>query len=76
MDFRRSFITTDKNPYYDKFIQWQFNTLKKDNKVVFGKRPSIFSIEDGQMCADHDRREGEGVDPQEYTLIKMEVVEN
>ena len=21
-DWRRSFITTDKNPYYDKFIRW------------------------------------------------------
>jgi leucyl-tRNA synthetase len=28
------------------------------------------------MCADHDRREGEGVDPQEYTLIKIKVLEN
>ena len=28
-DWRRSFITTDKNPYYDSFIRWQFNTLKK-----------------------------------------------
>jgi leucyl-tRNA synthetase len=27
------------------------------------------------MCADHDRSEGEGVNPQEYTLIKIEVVD-
>jgi len=27
------------------------------------------------MCADHDRAEGEGVLPQEYTLIKIEVIE-
>lgn len=26
------------------------------------------------MCADHDRREGEGVNPQEYTLIKQKVL--
>lgn len=26
------------------------------------------------MCADHDRREGEGVGPQEYTLIKIAVL--
>ena len=25
----RSFITTDLNPYYDSFIQWQFWTLYK-----------------------------------------------
>lgn len=27
------------------------------------------------MCADHDRAEGEGVNPQEYTLIKIEVID-
>lgn len=27
------------------------------------------------MCADHDRAEGEGVTPQEYTLIKMQILE-
>lgn len=30
---------------------------------------------DGQPCADHDRASGEGVNPQEYTLIKMGVQE-
>lgn len=28
IDWRRSFITTDVNPYYDSFVRWQFNTLK------------------------------------------------
>ena len=27
------------------------------------------------MCADHDRAEGEGVVPDEYTLIKIKVME-
>lgn len=27
------------------------------------------------MCADHDRSEGEGVTPQEYTLIKLRILE-
>ena len=74
-DFRRSMITTDLNPYYDRFIRWQFNKLKKGNFIKFGKRPSIFSIKDNQMCADHDRSEGEGVGPQEYTLIKLELID-
>ena len=30
---------------------------------------------DGQPCADHDRASGEGSNPQEYTLVKMKVVE-
>jgi leucyl-tRNA synthetase len=28
-----------------------------------------------QPCADHDRASGEGVGPQEYTLIKMRVLQ-
>jgi leucyl-tRNA synthetase len=73
IDFRRSFITTDRNPYYDKFIQWQFNLLKEKGKIKFGKRNVVWSPKDGQPCADHDRSEGEGVGPQDYTLIKMKV---
>lgn len=74
-DFRRTFITTDVNPYYDSFIRWQFNTLKKASKVLFGKRLSIFSPIEQQPCADHDRSTGEGVGPQEYTLIKLALLE-
>eukprot|EP00301_Raphidiophrys_heterophryoidea_P022998 c7009_g1_i1.p1 GENE.c7009_g1_i1~~c7009_g1_i1.p1 ORF type:complete len:1146 (+),score=341.15 c7009_g1_i1:104-3541(+) len=75
IDWRRSFITTDVNPYYDSFIQWQFWTLKRLDKVKFGKRFSVWSPKDGQPCADHDRAAGEGHGPQEYTIIKMEVPE-
>lgn len=28
VDWRRTFITTSVNPYYDSFIQWQFNKLR------------------------------------------------
>ncbi len=73
VDWRRSFITTSVNPYFDSFVRWQFNTLKKANLVRFGKRANIFSPIDGQVCADHDRASGEGVVPQEYTLIKLRV---
>lgn len=38
-------------------------------------RFAVFSPLDGQPCADHDRASGEGVGPQEYTLIKLEVLE-
>jgi leucyl-tRNA synthetase family protein len=71
VDWRRSFITTDTNPYYDSFIQWQFRRLKQANKIAFGKRPTVYSRRDGQACMDHDRASGEGKGPQEYTLIKM-----
>lgn len=75
VDWRRSFITTEVNPFYDSFIRWQFNTLRAAEKVKFGKRYTIFSPLDGQPCADHDRSKGEGVGPQEYTLIKIQCLE-
>lgn len=75
LDFRRSFITTDINPYYDSFIRWQFTKLKEADKIGFGKRPTIYSEMDGQACMDHDRAEGEGVGPQEYTAIKIQLAE-
>lgn len=65
VDFRRSFITTDANPYYDAFVRWQFNKLRAAGKVKFGKRPAVYSPLDGQPCMDHDRRTGEGAAPQE-----------
>ncbi|CAI8050231.1 Leucine--tRNA ligase, cytoplasmic [Geodia barretti] len=75
VDWRRSFITTDANPYYDSFVRWQFTKLKERKKIKFGKRHTIFSPLEGQPSMDHDRATGEGVGPQEYTLIKMKVVE-
>ncbi|KAE8614631.1 hypothetical protein XENTR_v10008247 [Xenopus tropicalis] len=75
VDWRRSFITTDVNPFYDSFVKWQFLTLKERNRIKFGKRYTIYSPRDGQPCMDHDRQTGEGVGPQEYTLIKMKVLE-
>ena len=78
VDWRRSFITTDVNPYYDSFIQWQFNQLKSCNpaKIQFGERYTIYSPLDGQACMDHDRASGEGVGVQEYTGIKLQVMLN
>lgn len=74
IDWRRSFITTEVNPYYDAFIRWQFEVLRSKNKVLFGKRNSVYSLVDGQVCADHDRSEGEGHGPQEYVLVKLKVL--
>ncbi|GMM30343.1 leucine--tRNA ligase [Martiniozyma asiatica (nom. inval.)] len=75
VDWRRSMITTDCNPYYDAFIRWQMNRLREIGKIKFGKRFTIYSVKDGQPCMDHDRQSGEAVLPQEYTGIKIEVTE-
>ncbi|CAN1235730.1 Leucine--tRNA ligase, cytoplasmic [Linum perenne] len=73
-DWRRSFVTTDINLYFDSFVQWQMRKLKAMGKIVKDVRYTIYSPLDGQPCADHDRASGEGVLPQDYTLIKMEVL--
>ncbi|KAG2187864.1 hypothetical protein INT44_000614, partial [Umbelopsis vinacea] len=75
VDWRRSFITTDANPYYDSFIRWQMNVLKQLDKIRFGERYTIYSPLDKQPCMDHDRQSGEALGPQEYTAIKLQVTE-
>lgn len=75
IDWRRSFVTTDANPYYDAFVRWQMNRLHELGKIKYGERYTVYSPKDGQPCMDHDRSEGEGVGPQEYTGIKIKVLE-
>eukprot|EP00040_Diaphanoeca_grandis_P017534 m.91598 g.91598 ORF g.91598 m.91598 type:complete len:1074 (-) comp26486_c1_seq1:257-3478(-) len=74
IDWRRSFITTPVNAYYDSFVQWQFLHLKEKNKIKFGKRYTVYSPKDGQACMDHDRSEGEGKALTDYTGIKMKLL--
>ena len=75
IDWRRSMVTTDANPYYDAFVRWQMNRLKELNKIQYGSRYTIYSPKDGQPCMDHDRTEGEGVTPQDYIALKLKVLE-
>lgn len=51
------------------------NRLHELNKILYGKRYTIYSPKDGQPCMDHDRAKGEGVGPTEYTAIKLRVKE-
>lgn len=74
-DWRRSFITTSVNPYYDSFIRWQMHSLKEQGKIYYGKKYTIFSQLDNQPCADHDRSKGEGVGAQEYVGVKMQLLD-
>ena len=74
VDWRRSFTTTDANPFYDSFVRWQFNKLREKDLIRFGKRHTIYSPRDGQACMDHDRASGEGVDAEEFTGVKLVVI--
>jgi leucyl-tRNA synthetase len=75
IDWRRQFVTTDANPYYDSFVRWQMRKLKELGKIIFAKRYTVYSPKDGQACLDHDRQSGEGVGVQEYTALKLKVKE-
>lgn len=71
IDWRRSFITTDLNPRYDKFIKWQFNTLKKKGLVGQGAHPVVWCPKENTPVGDHARSEGEGETPQEMVVLKF-----
>lgn len=70
-DFSRKFVTTEINYYYDAFIKWQFNKLKENNILKFGKNYLVYSPLKKQPCGDHDRKIGEGVKPIKYVLVNM-----
>ncbi len=71
VDWRRSFITTYLNPPYDAFVRWQFRRLKEGGYVRIAKHPVIWCPKDQAPIGDHDRLEGEGETPQEFTLLKF-----
>src|SRR3989339_1426848 len=37
IDWRREFVTTQRNPHYSKIIEWQFRKLKEKKYVIQGK---------------------------------------
>ncbi|MCD6313074.1 MAG: class I tRNA ligase family protein, partial [Thaumarchaeota archaeon] len=75
VDWRREFYTTDLHPYYSKFIQWQYLTLRKLGYVAMGKHPVVWCPKCESPTGDHDRLVGEGVSPEEYTLVYFRVEE-
>jgi leucyl-tRNA synthetase len=57
------------------FINLHHHSVDPLQTTEFGKRNTIFSPKDGQPCMDHDRQSGEGVGPQEYMGMKLEVTQ-
>ncbi|NPA38322.1 MAG: leucine--tRNA ligase [Candidatus Nanohaloarchaeota archaeon] len=72
-DWRRSFITTELNLPYDKFIQWQYKLLYKKGYLYKGKHAVVYCPKCKHALGDHDRAEGEGVMPEEVSLIKFKM---
>jgi leucyl-tRNA synthetase len=73
IDWRREFNTI--MPTYQKFIEWQYLTLKEKGYVSKGTHPVVWCPRDKSPTGDHDRQIGEGVTPEEYTLIKYKLDE-
>ena len=71
IDWRREFNTI--LPTYQKFIEWQYTQLKEKGYVTRGTHPVVWCPKDQSPTGDHDRQVGEGVTPEEYTLIKYKL---
>jgi leucyl-tRNA synthetase len=71
IDWRREFNTI--MPTYQKFIEWQYTRLKEKGYVTRGTHPVVWCPKDKSPTGDHDRQVGEGVTPEEYTLIKYKL---
>ncbi|MBS3053001.1 MAG: leucine--tRNA ligase [Candidatus Aenigmarchaeota archaeon] len=70
IDWRRVFITAIY-PTFSRFIEWQYNTLRKRGFVTQGTHPVIWCPHCKSPTGDHDRLEGEGESPVGYTLLKF-----
>lgn len=70
IDWTREFHTSALDPAYDAFIGWQFRKLLEKGYIAKGRHPVIWCPKDQAPVADHDRAEGEGETPQEFTLVK------
>jgi len=69
IDWRREFNT--KMPTFQSFVRWQYEQLRLKGYVVKGTHPVVWCPHDESPTGDADRQEGEGVSPEEYTLIKF-----
>ena len=72
IDWRRAFILS-VTPAFSRFVEWQYNTLKKKGYVVQGTHPVIWCPKDQSPTGDHDRLKGEGESPIEFTIVKFKL---
>ena len=69
VDWRRKFTTID--PEFNKFISWQYRFLKKKGYVVQGTHPVVWCDHCKSPTGDHDRLQGEGESPIDFTILKF-----
>jgi len=69
IDWRREFTTID--PVYQKFIEWQINTLRAKNLIIQGSHPVGWCPKDQNPVSQHDTLGDVEPDFTEYILIKF-----
>ena len=69
IDWRREFTTID--PVYQKFIEWQINTLREKNLIIQGSHPVGWCPKDQNPVSQHDTLGDVEPDFTEYILIKF-----
>lgn len=73
VDWSREFHTTDLHPYYSRFIEWQYHVLRRNGLLVQGRHPVVWCPKCQSATGDHDRLRGEGIYPEEYTMVFFEL---
>ena len=76
VDWRREFHTTSLYPTFSKFVEWQTERLRNKGYIIKGTYPVVWCPHDQSPTGDHDRQTGEGVVPEEYTLIKYRMLDD
>jgi len=71
IDWRREFTTII--PAYQKFIEWQFRTLKKNNLIVQGNHPVGWCPNDQNPVSQHDTLGDVEPDFTEYIIMKFNI---
>ncbi|MDE1765956.1 MAG: leucine--tRNA ligase [Thaumarchaeota archaeon] len=69
IDWRREFTTID--PFYNKFIEWQFKKLKEKGLVIQGTHPVGWCPKDQNPVSQHDTLGDIEPSFTEYTVIKF-----
>src|SRR3972149_3884027 len=72
IDWRREFTTID--PVYQKFIEWQINTLREKNLIIQGSHPVGWCPKDQNPVSQHDTLGDVEPDFTEYILIKFKKI--
>ncbi len=70
VDWRREFTTNDD--HYNKFIEWQYKTLKELGLVKKGLHPVKWCLNEENPVTTHDLLEGEEAEKNKYSVIKFE----